>query len=44
MLHLSTTDPAVATKYDTVEESEFWGDDEHGLGEGDDAIGPKLDE
>jgi hypothetical protein len=27
-VHLFTTDPKVAKKYDMVEESEFWGDDE----------------
>lgn len=42
--HLTTSDPEVAKKYDMVEESEFWDDDEHGSGEGDHSIGPKLDE
>jgi hypothetical protein len=27
-VHLFTTDPEVAKKYDMIEESEFWGDDE----------------
>ncbi len=39
--HLTTSDPEVAKKYDMLEESEFWGEDEDsGTGEGAEATGP----
>jgi hypothetical protein len=41
--HLVTTDPNVAKKYDMVDESEFWGDDESGFDESGDFVAPEGD-
>ena len=42
--HLVTTDPEVAKKYDMVEESEFWGDDESDdFNQSEDSIEPQGD-
>lgn len=37
--HLVTTDPEVAKKYDMVEESEFWGEDDDGSKKSGDSLG-----
>lgn len=46
--HLVTSDPEVAKKYDMLEESEFWGDedevDDDGGGENRDSVEPKIGE